>query len=175
MLTSKQKKWLDHLSDNNHIKIIPYDIKTKNVFNTIKQEILSFLGEDAEVLHKGATNMGISGKGDIDVYIPVEPSDFDQKYIKIKNIYGEPGSFYPLERVRWNKEVEGIEVEIFLINKTHPGWTESVLFEDYLNSHPEALNDYRSLKENAEGVSTREYYRRKLEFMNKILEKAKSS
>ncbi len=119
MVTSKQKKWLDHLSDNNHIKIIPYDPKTKDVFNTIKKEILSFLGEDAEVLHRGATNMGISGKGDVGVYIPVDASEFEQNFKIIKNIYGDSGSLYPLERARWNKEVDGIDVEIFLINKTH--------------------------------------------------------
>ncbi len=44
-------------------------------------------------------------------------------------------------------------------------------FENYLKEHPQALEEYRKLKELGDGLSTREYYRRKIEFINDILEK----
>jgi len=41
----------------------------------------------------------------------------------------------------------------------------------YLKENPEALERYRKLKEEAAGVNTGEYYRRKIEFINEILSK----
>lgn len=63
-------------------------------------------------------------------------------------------------------------MELFVINKEDKGWTDSCIFEDYLKSHPEALEAYKVLKEEGAGLSTQEYYRRKTEFINEILEKA---
>lgn len=174
MLTQKQEEWLNHLSDTNKVKILPYNPKVKDIFEVEKEEIQSILGKDVEVVHRGASNMGISGKGDLDLYIPVKVADFDIYLNKLVKSFGKPGSLYPSERARWNKEVDNIEVEIFLINKEHPAWIESSIFENYLKTHSEALEEYRIIKEKAEGVSTREYYRIKLEFMNKILELAKN-
>lgn len=178
MLTNKQKHWVSQLSNVKKVKIIPYDSKVKKIFEIVKTEIVSFLGSaydgrSVEVLHKGATSMEISGKGDVDIYVPVPPSMFNSYLKKLTKLYGQSPSIYHLERVRWNKIVENIEVEIFLINKKHKAWTECVLFEDYLKKHPKALTAYETLKQEADGVSSREYYTRKLEFMNSILTRAK--
>ena len=169
MLTAEDEVWLNHLSDTNQVKIVPFDPQVKHIFSQIKQEIQSALGENISVLHMGATSLGISGKGDIDVYIPTSPEQFSLKIKKLEQIYGKPGSLYPLKRVRWNKLVKGIDVEIFLVNQDHLSWKRSLAFENYLKQHPEALDEYEKLKEDLAGVSTREYYRRKIEFMNKIL------
>lgn len=171
MLTDKDLEWLNHLSDTNQVKIIPYNPKVKEIFAKQKKEIQQTLGQGVSVQHRGATNLGISGKGDIDIYIPTSKDQFDIYLNQLKSLLGEPGSLYSYERVRWNREDEGFEIEIFLMNKDHPAWLKSVAFEDYLLSHSEELEKYRKLKENAEGVSTREYYKRKIEFINDILER----
>lgn len=173
MLSQKQKDWLNHLSDTNKVKIIPYDPKVKDVFQKEKKEIQSILGENVNVIHEGASAWGISGKGDLDIYIPVSSKEFEGAFEKLKTSLGEPGSFYQSERVRWNKESDGIETEIFLVNQEAQFWKESLIFWDYLKSHPEALEEYRKIKEKAKGTSTREYYTRKTEFINKILDIAK--
>jgi GrpB-like predicted nucleotidyltransferase (UPF0157 family) len=66
--------------------------------------------------------------------------------------------------------VSSIEVEIFLVNQDAASWKDSLVFWDYIKSHPETLEEYRKIKEEAEGTSTREYYTRKTEFINKALE-----
>lgn len=168
MLTRKQLIWLNHLSDTNQVKIVDYNPGTKQAFDKLKASLKNILGDNAQILHRGATSLGICGKGEIDLYILSTQASFKSVFEKIKSQYGEPGSFYPNERVRWNINFKGFAVEIFLVNKQHPSWVKSYLIEEYMIAHPKILEKYRILKENADGVSTREYYRRKLEFYNEI-------
>lgn len=175
MLSQKQKDWLNHLSDTNKVKVIPYDPKVKEIFIKQKKEIQDILGENSVVLHEGASAWGISGKGDIDIYIPVPVTEFNDTFEKLKASLGEPGSFYQDERVRWNRELENTEVEIFLVNQDATFWKDSIIFWDYIKSHPKTLEEYKVIKEKAEGTSTREYYTRKTEFINKTLELARNS
>ena len=79
------------------------------------------------------------------------------------------GSHYPLERARFVTVEAGKHVDIFLINASSRGWRDGVQFEAYLKSHPAALERYCLLKEAGAGLSTRAYYRRKIEFINEIL------
>lgn len=171
MLTDKQKEWINHLNDADRIKIIPFNPKVKEYFEEQKREIQKILGEDIEVELHGASGFEISGQGDVDIYIPVPPDQFDNLLEKFKQHYGAPGSLYPGERARFNRYCRDTKVEVFIINKDSEGWASSLAFESYLKSHPEALEAYRKLKEKANGVSTKEYYRRKIEFINSILEK----
>lgn len=170
MLSQQQKNWLNKLSDTNKVKIVPYDPKVKDVFKEQKKEIQTILGEDATVLHEGASAWGISGKGDVDIYIPVPVDKFDYSFEKLKEALGEPGSYYHHERVRWNRESQNLEIEIFLVNQDAAFWKNSLIFWGYLKSHSETLEEYTKIKEAAEGTSTREYYTRKTLFINKILE-----
>jgi GrpB-like predicted nucleotidyltransferase (UPF0157 family) len=122
------------------------------------------------VLHKGATAWGISGKGDVDIYIPVAVEQFDGCFERLRPVLGEPGSHYPHERVRWNRQVDGLEVEIFLVNQDAEFYRNNVAFWDYIEAHPDALAKYSRIKEEAGGTSTREYYTRKAIFITAILQ-----
>lgn len=167
MLTPKQEKWILHLGTKK-IKIAPYNPKAKLVFEKIKKEIQEILGK-TKIEHRGATSLGISGQGEIDLYIPVSENLF-QKYLKkLVNYFGKPGSIYPLRRVRFVKYVDGIKIEIFLINRKTGDWKNCIKFENYLKKHSEALREYKKLKEEGDGLMTQEYYRKKLEFINKII------
>ena len=114
--------------------------------------------------------MGISGQDEIDIYLPVSPGDFDKLLTPLKKLFGEPRSLYPLERARFVTFEEAKHIDVFLINKECAGWKDSVRFESYLKTHPKTLEKYRLLKEKGNGLSTREYYRRKINFINKVLE-----
>lgn len=174
MLTDDQKKWINHLSNEDKIIIVPFDPTAEEKYQKIKQKIQTILGKKLQVKHRGATSLGISGQDEIDIYIPVSPIQFNQLIEPLKNIFGEPGSLYPLERVRFKTQESGKRVDVFLINKKHDGWTNGVKFEEYLKSHPKDLDKYKKLKENGNGLTVREYYRRKNEFINRILKKTDS-
>lgn len=173
MLSEKQKKWLNTLSTSNKVKIVPYNPEVKTVFKQQQEELQSILGKDVTVIHQGASAWGISGKGDVDIYVPVPLKQFNNYFEKLKVAFGEPGSYYNLERVRWNRNIKNIEIEIFLVNQDALFWKDNLIFWDYLKAYPEVLEEYRILKEAADGTSTREYYTRKIIFINRILDLAK--
>ncbi len=172
MLTKEQKKWLEHLSGDSKIKIAPFDPSCYEKFKKVKAIIKAKLGKATKVEHRGATRLGISGQDEIDVYVPVPPEAFDEYLKYLKELFGEPRSHYALGRARFVTFEEGKHVDVFLINEEHADWLKSAKFESYLLSHPEALEEYKKLKEAGDGLSVREYYRRKLEFINGILAKA---
>lgn len=174
MITKKQLKWINHLSDIDKIKIVPFDPTAEEKFQKVKQQIKGVLGKDTYVVHRGASSLSISGQDEIDIYIPVPPSQFDLLIEPLKKIFGNPGSQYPLERVHFVTIVDGKHIDVFLINNECEGWINGVKFENYLRSHQDTLKAYRLLKENGDGLSGRKYYRRKIEFFNKILSKSES-
>lgn len=174
MLTKADIKWLSRLSNSTKVRIIPYNPKVKKIFAKQKKEILDILGQDVEVLHLGATGFGISGQGEIDLVIPVSLNRFGEFIDKLEKKYGDRRSFVPNNRVRFNHQHGDINVEIILVNRDSEGWKRNMAFEDYLKSHPETLDEYRKLKEESNGMGLREYYRKKIEFINDILEKASS-
>lgn len=171
MVTIEQSKWIDHLSDEKKIVIKPYDLSCIKKFERVKSNIQNFLREDIEVRHCGATSLGISGQDEIDIYIPVIKKNFNNYIPKLIQLFGEPKSHYPLERARFVTEVDTKHIDVFLINSEDEGWIKSVKFENYLRNNPESLAMYEKLKEDGNGLSVREYYRRKIVFINEILDK----
>lgn len=172
MLTKADIGWLKHLSNSKKVKIVPYNPTVKKVFRRHKKEILSILETEVEILHRGATGMGISGQGEIDLFIPVSLDLFNEIFEKLQKVYGNPKSFYPKQRIRFNHQQSNIEIEVFVVNKDSKQWKRSTVFENYLKTHPETLEEYRKLKESSNGISIKEYYRRKMEFANAIINKA---
>ena len=169
MLTPDQEKWIAHLSDQDQVVILPFDPSTPQKFEVVKRKIQAVLGRDTRVDHRGATNLGISGQDEIDIYIPIPEERFDGLIDPLSVAFGSPRSHYPHERARFVTYEAGKHVDIFLINADSLGWLNALKFENYLKSHPEALDRYRMLKEAGHGLSTRAYYRRKIEFINDIL------
>lgn len=172
MLSKKQQDWLNHLSSEKKINILPFDPRVNKIFLKIKNKIQDNLGIDTRVEHRGASSLGISGQDEIDVYVPVPATEFDSYISKMSKIFGEPRSLYSLERVRFSEEIEGKKIDLFLINEKHDDWINGCKFEKYLKSHPKDLEKYKKLKEEMNGFSVKDYYTRKNEFINEILEKA---
>ena len=100
MLTPEQKQWLNHLSDTEKIKVVPYNPKTKEIFKLIKTELTKILGS-VQILHKGSTALEIAGQGEIDLYIPTNNKDFNDYVKKLTRHLGKPGSLYEFKRARF--------------------------------------------------------------------------
>ena len=169
MLTLEQEKWIKHLSDTDTISVVPFDVTANEKFELVRARIQKALGDNVRVEHHGATSLGISGQDEIDVYIPVAPENYNAMVESLKPLFGEPRSFYPMRRARFVTAVDGKHIDIFLINKESDDWKDLVKFETILRNDPVKLEEYRKLKEAGNGLSTRKYYRRKIEFIKKIL------
>ena len=169
MLTQEQQKWIEHLSDIDQIKIIPFDITAQEKFEKVREIITSNLGDSVPFIHSGATSLGISGQDEIDTYIPVDVKQFDEYIEKLSKLFGVPRKVYEGNRVHFITHEGGKKIDVYLINKETKNWTDSVKFMNILKTHPEKLEEYRLLKESGNGLSVRQYYRRKLEFINQVI------
>lgn len=174
MLRPEQETWINHLSETSRIKIEPFEPTAEEKFQRVRAKIITQLGR-MPVEHHGASSMGISGQDEVDVYVPTPPEMFDSRVEQMKTLFGNPRSLYPLERARFITDEMGKHVDIFIINEECEGWKTALIFEQYLRDHPEALEEYRKLKEDGDGLSVREYYRRKILFINGIIAIANST
>ena len=170
MLSQEQQAWLNKLSDTDAVRIAPYDPRAREVFQQQAAALREVLGAEAVILHKGASAWGISGKGDVDIYIPVAAEQFDATVEQLKPLLGEPASRYPLRRVRWRRLAHDIEVEIFVANQSAAFYQDSLLFWGHVETHPATLAAYEQVKAEAAGLSTRAYYTRKAIFITKIVQ-----
>lgn len=169
MLTPEQEDWINQMPDDKHIEIFPYDPNSEAIFENLCVNLERQL-VDLRPEHHGATSFKISGQNEIDTYIPVPPEQFDTTVSRLTDILGHPASIHPNERARFSQKIGGKRVDVFLVNQEHQNWKDLLRFEEYLRSHSEALDTYRKLKEDGAGLSIREYFRRKTEFINDILE-----
>ncbi|MFA5130025.1 MAG: GrpB family protein [Patescibacteria group bacterium] len=170
MLTQEQENWLAQLNDNDVVQILPFDINCHKIFENVKQEIQTKLGKNLKVEHHGASSFEISGQNEIDVYIPVSAHDFDEIVFKVQSIIGAPRSLGKDKRARFRMDIGGKKIDLFVANEEHEEWKKHMEFKTYLLENSKALEEYKKLKENNAGKSTREYYRAKMEFINSILE-----
>lgn len=169
MITQQQRVWLNQLSDTKLVEILPYNKEAPAKFRKFRSSLRKALGSQYDILLKGAVGLGISGKGELDIFVPVAPDRFDSTVNLVEQLLGPPESHYQLERARFTTVIEGTKAEVFVINDKTKGWHNALKFENYLRNHPRRLNQYGSLKEAAHATSIREYYRRKIEFINKTL------
>jgi len=170
MLTKKQKEWINLLSDDDEVEIIPYDKRSKEIFKRVKEEIKINIGDETRVEERGSTSLGIAGQNEIDVYVPISPDIFYSKTLvpELTKIYGLPKSIHKT-RIRFQFIDDGKKIDIFLIDEESAEWINGVKFENYLKTHQEALKEYKKLKHACNGLSTRKFYEKKVAFINDIL------
>ena len=172
MLTPEQEAWINTLSDR-VISIVPYDHRSEELFDLVKEKIHNLLGEDVLVEHGGSTIFGIAGQDEVDVSIVAPKEKFPEYVPKLETMFGLVRSNYP-DRARFEVREDGKKIDLKIIDVNHPNYIEGKIFEDYLKEHPEDLERYRILKEECNGLTVKEYQRRKTEFTNEILELAKN-
>lgn len=172
MITKDQQKWLDHLSTEDKIVITPYDPRSPEIFEEVKKKVIKVLGK-VRVLERGASYLKISGQDEIDIYIPVTPEKFNKYVEKMTRGFEKPGSLYPLVRARFRIPRYKKHIDVFVINKEDKGWTDSEIFTKYLKTHKQVLEKYKKIKEGGDGLSTKEYYTKKIIFINEISKLAK--
>jgi len=172
MITEEQQIWLDHLDDTDKVEIFPFDETSEEKFQQVKKEIQDFLGIQCIVEHRGASSLKISGQNEIDVYLPVASEKFNELIISLEKLYSKPKSCYPLKRARFVRFIDNKRIDIFVVNADDHSWADLVTFHEFLLLHPAELENYKLLKENLSGLSTRKYYQKKIEFINSVLAKA---
>ena len=109
MLTENQEKYLLKIPEDKKVKIVPYNPRVKEVVVDIKSKITKE-GIDLEVAHMGASALGISGQGDIDLYILCKEEDFDAYAPRLEKLFGSRVSGISI--YEWQLSIDGFEIEI---------------------------------------------------------------
>jgi GrpB-like predicted nucleotidyltransferase (UPF0157 family) len=165
-------RYFERFSDTAVVELVPYDPALEVLAQRYIARLRDTVGPVPEIEHRGATALHMVGKGEIDLYVRVNESEFAEAFAALETVLGPPGSLQP-HRARFNDEFDGIEVEVMLVEKDHPEERAGRRFFHYLQTHPEAVAAYAEVKRRYAPVSRREYYRQKHRFVCSILERAR--
>lgn len=169
MLSPDEEGFLSKIPDDKLVFVHSFDPEIPKIAEEITQKIHSAVA-DLEVTHMGASALGISGQGDIDIYIFSDPEKFDEYIPVLIPLFGEPKSI-KYDSVAWKYKEDGHEIEMYLTDPTSPSMQKQIKIFETLQNNEDLLNEYEKLKEEMNGKPFKEYQRRKYEFYHKILDR----
>ena len=134
MLTDDEKDYLSKIPPQKKVRIRPFRQKTSDVSNKLVRSI-KVKYPDLKILHMGASGLGISGQGDIDIYAFANPTHFPKYLSGIIKVLGEPKSYNP-DSVAWKLNQDGHDIEFYLTNPE----SESMKRTSFLANNGEGFN-----------------------------------
>lgn len=168
MLTWDEEDFLKKIPKDKKVVVKPFDEKITQIADDIIKKVQQVL-PNLEIKHMGASALGISGQGDIDIYIFSLPKDFKHYTPLLIKLFGNPKSSNE-DSIAWKFEVGGHEVELYLTNPNSKTMQRQIAVFEALQKNKSLRKRYKELKEKLKGKSFREYQRKKYEFYHKILD-----
>jgi GrpB-like predicted nucleotidyltransferase (UPF0157 family) len=168
MLTNDESNYIEKIPEDKVVVIIPYSIRAKEIADEIKAKINEKL-PDLKVMHMGASGLGISGQGDIDIYALASLIEIESYFPIFQELFGEPVSKRD-DSITWEMEIEGYPIELYLTDPNSKPMQRQLKVFQILKDNPKLLDEYKDLKEKMNGKSFREYQKQKYEFYHRILD-----
>jgi GrpB-like predicted nucleotidyltransferase (UPF0157 family) len=141
---------------NNKYVFKPYSKIFPELFQKEKERIIPHLKGVVSIEHIGSTAVpGLGGKGIIDIAIAVNQADMDSTCKDLQTLgYDYRPTFSTQDRFYFviylpDKEEDTRRYHIHLTYPKNKEWEELLRFRDYLRSHPQALQEYANLKQQA--------------------------
>lgn len=167
MLTLNQEKYLFSIPEDKIINIKSFNPKVKDTAQDIINKIKEKLPE-AKILFMGASALEIAGQNDIDITVLSNGKFYEYSRL-LENIFGKPKKSNSI-LIKWEFQQGGFEVELYLNDDISPILEEHINTFNLLKNNKDLLIKYEQIKLEADGLSFREYMKRKYEFFNKIME-----
>ncbi len=167
MLTPNEEKYLKTIPEDKIANVHPFNPKVKEVANVIIQQIKTSC-PDLEVFFGGSSALGIAGQNDIDMNLLSSPDKYPKYLPALTSLFGEPKKTNPI-LVKWEFEKNGFEVELYLTDKNSSELQRQIKVNDLIKNNLEYQKEYQDIKLACNGLSFREYMKKKYEFFNKIL------
>ena len=164
MLTESQEKYLAGIPENANADIEPWDPSAAEFAKNLITELEQATG--LETFWGGSLALGILGQNDVDLFLFSEPENFHTHLPEITSILGEP-KYKLSDRILWRTTKDSYRIDACLGSKNAEGVQSDIFFSNSLKNDDALLQEYIALKEN--GLSAREYYKRKNEFYNRIV------
>lgn len=168
MLTEDEERYIQKIPKDKIVSIKPFDIREKEIAENIISKI-KVESPNLEVVHMGASGLGISGQGDLGIYALADSADFNKYLPMMKQLFGDPVGEKP-DSVAWKVEIEGYPVELYLTDPNSPAMKSQIKVFEKLRDNPALLIEYEKLKAEMDGKFFREYQRKKYEFYHRILD-----
>ena len=167
MLSPDEQNYLDHLLPEKAEEIIvikPYDPGLENIANDVIQEIHATI-PDANIRFMGASELGISGQNDIDVYVLGSSGRLGGWILKLNELFGEQ------IKGKWQFNRDGFEISIYAADPESPTQKKQIEVFEKLKGNKSILKDYEKLKESMNGKTYKDYQIAKYEFYHALLNK----
>jgi GrpB-like predicted nucleotidyltransferase (UPF0157 family) len=150
------------------VKIKPYNPRYKEVAKEYLKKLDRVLKPaGVKAIHKGATALGISGKGDIEFGVYPRKDQFDKTLVALinhfKGIKGLNNGF-----AQFVVKYKGFEMEVVVINEGDYATLDKKL-DAFLKKNPKLVKEYEKVK-NESAYSAKEYARAKDKFLRKVIE-----
>lgn len=149
---------------NKYVSIKPYDPSVTHTGEKLVGKIHA-LYPDLKVNFIGSSVLGISGQKDIDFIIECNPKDFHLYLSGLISILGEPCK-KRRTLIEWDTKVEGCTIDVLLLDQSNPIGQKTIRTYERIKRNKMFLTQYEKLKLDSNGVSVREYKRRRLKFFN---------
>lgn len=152
----------------------PYSKIFPELFQKEKERISPNLKEALAIEHVGSTSIpGLGGKGIIDIAISVSKEKIEHASQILQRLgyeyrptFSTPDRFYFITYLA-DSEEGNRRYHIHLTYPSSKEWTELIGFRDYLRTHPEAVDEYATIKRQAADMANQdgEQYRKMKEPM----------
>jgi GrpB-like predicted nucleotidyltransferase (UPF0157 family) len=163
--------------------IVDYNPMWPTLYEEERAQILHFVGDYIEeIQHVGSTSVpGLGAKPIIDIMIGIHELSLVDKCVRPLQSLGYeylgesgiPGRHY------FQKPPKALTTHrthhMHMVETNHDGWKRTILFRDYLRTHPEVANQYEVLKRALAkqfGSDREGYTDAKTEFIEAVLAKA---
>lgn len=165
MLLREQEDALAEIPEDAVAHIHSFDEHSREVAMRFIEDIRVAV-PGAEVLHLGATKIGIAGENDINIGV-IAKDNFDAALKTIESFFGEPSQYEGGARfARWLGSREDHAVDLFLSAEISPRLQEFIDTQRVLEARGDLRSEFERLKFSFDGKSMREYTRAKFEFFN---------
>jgi len=164
-LSPDEENFLGKIPDDKMVVIRPFDPEIPKITEEIINKVHSAAPE-LPVRHMGASALGISGQGDIDIYILCPKEDYEKYLPDLENAFGPRDKKSVIE---WSFQAGGHDVEMYLTDPSSEAMRKQIKIFEALRQNKHLRNEYEKLKENMNGRSFKEYQRRKYEYYHRIL------
>lgn len=152
--------------DENPVELKPHDPSLNSIALELVDRLYILLKNlPVEIIHIGSTAYKIAGKGEIEIGIFTDDTNWDKVKTRLTPLYGRP-KFEVEERVRYNTQFKWKAIEILLMRGDTAKLNKAVHTE--LIGNTSKLAEYEEIKESSKH-SNREYLIAKNKFFEDII------
>lgn len=170
MLSADEIDYLNKLlpeKANQIVVIKPFSSRLTDLAEEITSKIKNKF-PDLTVRHMGASGLGISGQGDVDIYALAPESGFTGYLPGLTEIFGQPVGTSP-GSIAWKFDRSGTEVEFYLTDPESPAMKKQIRVFETLQHNPALLAEYEQLKSGLNGSTFTAYQQAKYDFYHRCL------